>query len=323
MSARPLRARVAGHAWTVLPVARDVVWRPRRLAFAEHRVPAVDDRYGAIELSCALAAPANATDVVVLVHGLGGNRHAAYVQRAASELHRLGFAVLAVDLRGADRRGGGFYHVALADDLAAVCASPLLAPFARVFVLGFSMGGHTALWFAASGSEPRLAGVAALCTPLDLQATQQHLDAGALGFYRHWVLRGLKGIYAAVARRHPVPTPADVVWRCRTFHEWDALTIAPRYGHASPADFYRERSAARILPELAVESVLVLAQNDPVVPPELALPWVGEAPAGRLRVCVVARGGHLQFPRDVDLGLGTTPAGGVIEQLAAHWRTRR
>lgn len=315
-----LRERVAGHVWTVVPTARDAFWRPRALAFTEHAVAVVDDRFGPTTVPCSLAVPSGATAVVVLVHGLGGSRHAAYVQRAATELHRLGFAVLALDLRGADRRGGGFYHVAMTEDLAAVCSSPLLAPFARVFVLGFSMGGHAALWFAGARSEPRLRGVASVCTPLDLAATQQHLDGRPRSFYRLWVLRGLKHIYDAVARRHPVPTPAEVVWRCSTFHEWDALTIAPRYGHPSPEHFYRERSAARALPQLAVETVLVLAQHDPVVPPALALPWVDQAPAGRLRVCIAQRGGHLQFPHGVDLGLGQGGEGSVVEQLGRHWR---
>jgi predicted alpha/beta-fold hydrolase len=159
-----------------------------------------------------------------------------------------------------------------------------------------------------------------VCTPLDLAATQRHFDARARTFYRHWVLRGLKRIYDEVALRHPVPTPAELVRRCASFHEWDALTIAPRYGHASPEDFYRERSALRALPQLAVETVLLLAQHDPLVPPALALPWVEKAPAGRLRVCIAQRGGHLQFPRGVDLGLGQGGEGSVVEQLGRHWR---
>lgn len=316
-----LSHRVAGHMWTVMPTARDAVLRPRLLSLRDHAVPVVDDRYGPTTVSCSLAVPARATDVVIVLHGLGGCRQSAYVQRAASELHHLGYAVLTLDLRGADRLGGGFYHVALTEDLAAVCAAPQLASFARVFVLGFSMGGHAAIHFAARPSDPRLRGVAAICTPLDLQHAQQHLDARARSFYRHWVLRGLKGIYAAVARRHPVPTPAAEVWRCRTFHDWDRLTIAPRYGHPSPEDFYRVRSAVRVLPHLAVETVLVLAQNDPVVPPALALPWIGEAPAGRLRVCVVQRGGHLQFPRGTDLGLGIGADALAIAQLGRYWQT--
>ncbi|MBL8756031.1 MAG: alpha/beta fold hydrolase [Planctomycetes bacterium] len=315
----PFAERMSGHAWTVLPTARDLVLRPHLAAFFEHTIPVVDDRFGPGTLSCALAVPDGATDVVVLVHGLGGDRRSPRVQRAARELHELGMATLALDLRGADRRGVGLHHVAMVDDLVAACRSPLLAPFRRVFVLGFSMGGHLALQFAAVGGQPRLSGVAAVCAPLDLAAAQRHLDQPTLGFYRHWVLRGLKAQYAAVARHHVVPTPVAEVRRVRTFHDWDRLVMVPRFGFASVADYHARCSARTVLPRLGVESVLVLAQNDPVVPPELALPWVGEARPGRLRVCVVGRGGHLEIPRGVDLGLGHS-GGGVVQQLARHWR---
>ncbi len=323
MTVPALRERWAGHAWTLLPTARDLLLPPRLRAGREHTIAATDDRYGAIELGCAFAAPAGASDAVVLVHGLGGSRQSGYVQRAARVLHAEGFATLALDLRGADRRGGGYYHVALTEDLAAACRSPLLAPFRRLFVLGFSMGGHVAIRFAAAPTDPRVRGVAAWHTPLDLAAAQRHLDAPACALYRRWVLRGLQQIYAAVARRHAVPAPAADVWRCRTIHDWDRLAIAPRYGCASPEAFYRAHSAALVLPDLAIETVLVTAEHDPLVPPAVVLPWIGLARAGRLRLCVLPRGGHLHGPRDAALGLGSGArrGAGPIAQLAAHWRT--
>jgi len=237
-------------------------------------------------------------------------------------LQRCGFATLAVDLRGADRRGGGFYHVAQVEDLRAVCRSPLLRRFENVFVLGFSMGGHLAVHFAARDDEARLRGVAGLCTPLDLQATQRHIDGPGQYVYRHYVLRGLKQIYAAVARRHrDVPSPDEAVQRCRTFREWDELTIAPRYGFETPEAFYEQQSAANVLGELRADTLLVLARNDPIVPPRLSLPHIAAAPVGRLRVRVLPRGGHLQFARGQSLGFDDVrPGGDVIEQLAEHWR---
>lgn len=314
-------ARWGGHVWTVMPTLGDLLWRAPGTAARDESIAVVDDRFGPTVLSCSFVAPPGARDLVVLVHGLGGNRRSGYVCRAARALQRRGFATLAVDLRGADRRGGGFYHAALTEDLAAVCASPLLRPFARLFVLGFSLGGHVAIWFAASGAEPRLRGVAALGTPLDLHAAQQFLDAPGRAFYRRWVLRGLKDIYDAVAARHAVPVPAAAVRRCRTFREWDALTIAPRYGFASPEEYYTACSAAHALPRLRTDTVLVLAQHDPIVPPQLAVPFVDRAPAGRLHVCVLPRGGHLSFPRASELGLGRAHERGVVPQLAAYWRS--
>lgn len=315
--------RLSGHVRTVLPAA--LGWLPRTAGRHARQlsIPVTDERFGATALGATLHDPDGSTRVVVLVHGLGGNRSAGYVRHAARRLRRHGFATLALDLRGADRRGGGFYHVAQHEDLLAACRAPELRGYAEVFVLGFSMGGHVAVHFAASGEEPRLRGTAALCTPLDLGAMQRHIDGHVHVAYRRYVLRGLKRIYAAVARRHDdVPTANAAVQRCRTFHEWDRLTIAPRYGFASPEAFYEANSAAACLPRLRSDVVLVLARNDPIVPPQLTTAAIANAPAGRLHVRVLRRGGHLQFGGGQRLGLPEAGDGSITDQLARHWLWR-
>lgn len=315
----PWVERFGGHLWTIAPLTRQLLPGGKKPVRQEVSITVVDEQYGPTRLSGSFCDRMDSDSVVVLVHGLGGSRQAAYVQRAAATLLAGGFATMSVDLRGADRRGGGFYHVALEEDLRAVCRAPSLRRFHNVFVLGFSMGGHVALHYAAAKDERRLRGVAALCTPLNLQATQQHLDQRSLFVYRHYVLRGLKQIYAAVARKHDVPSPNRDVQRCRTFHEWDRLTIAPRYDYESPEHFYRERSAATVLGDLAVDTVMVLARNDPIVPPQLVLPYIANAPFGKLHVKVLPRGGHLQFAGGQSLGFASAQTGDVISQLAAHW----
>jgi len=324
---------LAGHFWSIAPTVRDLLLPPRALpAGTTVRVPIDDDAFGPGALSATLRVPAHARDLVVLVHGLGGSRNAGYVLRAARELHTRGAATLCVDLRGADLSGSGVYHVALTDDLHAFLGAHELHAFARVFVLGFSMGGHVALHLATTPEDPRLCGVAAIGTPLDLHGMQRHLDRRRGALYRHWVLQGLKRIYAAVAARTAVPTPLPVVRACRTFHAWDTHVICKLYGSASPEAFYARHSAARVLPQLAVDTVLVHAVADPLVPPELVLPFVGHAARGKLHVCQLPRGGHLQHPSGQALGLDRDDDGGqegghggdsVLAQLADHWRLGR
>lgn len=317
--------RMGGHLWTVLPAARDVLLplpsgRSKALRAQEVGIMLVDDQYGPTRLSATFRDVPGSTGAVVLVHGLGGRRHAGYVRRAARELQRAGFATLALDLRGADRQGGGIYHVAQVEDLRAACRAPVLRRFENLFVLGFSMGGHVALHFAASDDERRLRAVAAMCTPLDLRSAQQHLDTRASGVYRRYVLRNLRQMYAAVVRRNEVGAVRREILRCQTFREWDRLVIAPRYGYESAEDYYDDLSARHVLPDLRVDTMLLLARNDPIVPPHLALPYIGTAPVGKLRVRVVARGGHLQFPRAQSLSGDGVSASGVVSQLAQRWR---
>jgi hypothetical protein len=314
----PARRLLHGHLWTVWPTLRDRVRPPAAPPVQRVRIPLIDDRYGAIALTGDLRARPGARDLVLLVHGLGGSTGGGYVHAAARRLAELGFATLAVNLRGADLSGCAFYNVALWEDLAATCASPAAAGYARLFVLGFSMGGHVAIHFAANATDPRLAAVAAICTPLDLHCAQRHIDAAPRAAYRRYVLSGLKAIYAAVAARRPVPSPPRAVRRCRTIHDWDRLVIAPRFGHADPEAFYAACSARLALPRLCVPVRLVLAASDPVVPPEVALPFTAGAAPDLLDVRVAARGGHLYFPADLDLGL---PGGrGLLAQVTGAWR---
>lgn len=317
---RPWVDRVGGHWWTIAPLARRLLPSPGLPVRQEVGITLVDERFGPTLLHATFSDRADSDSVVILVHGTGGSRQAGYVKRATIALHEAGFATLAVDLRGADRRGGGYYHAAQVEDLRAVCRASVLRRFESVFVLGFSLGGHLAIHYAAADDERRLRGVAALCAPLDLHATQQHLDAPQQFVYRHYVLRGLKQIYAAVARKHDVPTPNAEVQKCRTFHDWDRLAIAPRYGFDSPEDYYQKTSAANVIADLSVDTVLLLARNDPIVPPRLSLPFLADAPIGKLHVNVMSRGGHVQFPRGQSIGFETSSNGDVISQLASHWR---
>jgi predicted alpha/beta-fold hydrolase len=288
------RQRLHGHLWTVLPSLRDSLRTPSAPTAEPIAIPIHDDHFGPIELTGDLRVPTAARDLVVITHGLGSSNRSSHVLRATRSLHKLGLATLALNLRGADRRGHGYYHVALTADLEATCGHPRLAEFRRLYVLGFSMGGHLALHYAARPSDPRLSGVAAICTPLDLGQAQRFHDRSRNGFYRRYVLNGLKDIYRAVGERQPlVPTPVDEVLRCDTFYDWDRLAIVPRYGFADPESYYREASAANVLPSLQVPCQLVLASADPVVPPALSLPFVDTAPRGMLQVDVRRTGGHL------------------------------
>ena len=61
----------------------------------------------------------------------------------------------------ADGRGEDFYHAGLTVDLEAAIASPELARYQRILILGYSLGGHVVLRYAANpnGSVADIAAV--------------------------------------------------------------------------------------------------------------------------------------------------------------------
>ena len=233
---------------------------------------------------------------VVVVHGLGGSIDRHYCIGAALAAQRAGFSCLRFGLRGADRQGEDFYHAGLIADLEAAIASPALAAFERLYVVGYSLGGHVTLRYAIHQVDARVRAVAAVCAPLDLELSALHIDGASSYLYRRHVLQGLNEIYGAVASRGGAPTPLAQVARAQRIRDWDSLTVVPRYGFGSVAAYYASMSVGPRLPELTLPSLLVQSSVDPMVPP-----WTYERhlqnASPLLHVLRVRTGGHVAFPR--------------------------
>ena len=272
---------------------------------------------------CHTGSPDGEADTLLLVvHGLGACADAAYARRAARVAEAAGLSSLRLNLRGADRSGDDYYHAGLTEDLRAALASPELARYRNLAILGFSLGGHTALRYATEGHDPRLRAVAAVCSPLDLAAGGRLIDRPGLWAYRRYLLNHLLEIYGAVAARRPVPVSLAEARRIRNFRDWDTRVVAARHGFRDADDYYDRMSVGPRLPRLGVPALLVASEDDPMVPAGAIRPVI-EGYGGRalpLDVRWVPSGGHMAFPRRLDLGLGPVPSGaGGLEAQVVSW----
>jgi predicted alpha/beta-fold hydrolase len=214
--------------------------------------------------------------------------------RGAHAAEAAGLSCLRVNLRGADCGGDDYYHAGLTGDLHAALASPEAARFRRIWMIGYSLGGHVALRTATEKVDPRLEAVAAVCAPVDLSLSVKEIDSPGFWLYRRYLLRGLADLYRAVAARRPVPHPVERLGEIRLIREWDDRIVAPRHGFADAADYYARMSVAPRLPELRVPALLLNSECDPMVPARAVRPALGrEFP--NLSVEWV-RGGHVAFP---------------------------
>ncbi|WP_437311272.1 alpha/beta fold hydrolase [Sorangium sp. So ce388] len=267
---------------------------------------------------------ADSRELVILLHGMGGDVRSAYQRPATAALRAQGLSVLRLGQRGSSRDPEDLHHAGLWEDIAAVLSGdPTVARYERVFVIGFSMGGHVALHLAAA-RHPRLAAVASICSPLYLDRAVSHMDRRASAVYRRHVLRGLKRMYRDIARRRPMPVPPSVVDRAETLREWDRLTVVRRFGFGDPEAYYEAQGAGRLLRSLVTPALLLYSRQDPMVPPAtLAGLGAHEGLSSPARVVWMDGGGHIALPRRLDLGLGEAVPATPYAQIAAWLRRHR
>jgi len=292
---------IRGHLGTVLGLARRRLRPPVAPPSVAWSGVVDDPDCGAIALTGRLS-NADSGRLIVGVHGLGGCADSLYLWSLAAAAAERDWAVLRLNLRGADRLGEDFYHGGLTADLHGALASPALAGFGEIVLVGYSLGGHAVLRYATEAGDPRVRAAVAVCSPLDLAAGQLAIDRPGAWIYRRYVLAHVKEIYRQVAVRRSVPIPVADADRIRRLWDWDDAVVAARHGYRGADDYYARASVAGRLDRLRLPSLLVATEDDPMVPAAIVRRCL-KAPT-ELETVWVARGGHVAFSAALDLGLG-------------------
>lgn len=238
--------------------------------------------------------------LALLVHGLTGSEDDPYLREAAAGLLGRGFPVLRLNLRGSALsrpRSTSHYHLGRAEDLAdALRVVPEAPTGDGVVVAGWSLGGALVLHLLArhggAPGLPRLLAGAAICPPLQPELAHAAIDAqpllgrALLGLYRQEVL---------AVRATDLPEPLrEAALSARSVTEFEARVTAPRFGYPSYDVFAEVNRPAAALPRLAVPTLLLLAADDPFVPPA-SLDGVDWEACPAVLPLLAAGGGHCGF----------------------------
>jgi predicted alpha/beta-fold hydrolase len=253
-------------------------------------------------------------DACVLVHGAGGSSESGYMRRSALALAARGYHVLRLNLRGAGdgvHHASSIYHAGQTGDIdrviRAVSADPRVA---RVFVVGFSLGGSQLLKLAGEWGSASPAGVSAIATisaPTDFPAVSAVLDATVV--YRRAITRGVVRQALAFARVHPTRAGYDPVRlrEARTIRAYDEQVMVPMHGFDGIDDYYESTSSKRWLRSIRVPTLLLHAEDDPIIPAHTVAATLPSA-SSAVEVEWTSCGGHVGW---ID-GIRTPP-----------WSTRR
>ncbi len=215
--------------------------------------------------------------VALLLHGLSGSHASPYMSRIARLLNQKNVRTFRLDWRGC---GAGIalarypYHSGRSDDLlATITEIALRCPGSPIAVIGFSLSGNITLKLLgeAGGRTERLVEVdraIAVCPPIDLSMTVQALRKGLTRLYDRYFC---KALIQDVRNRQRLRPDAVVPngWYSRpprTLYEFDDTFTAPVSGFDSASDYYAKSSSNQFLAAIRVPTLVIAAQDDPVIP---------------------------------------------------------
>jgi len=232
---------------------------------------------------------------IVLLHGLEGSGESGYIRGMAAAALSRGFAVHRFHMRtcgGSARLANTLYHAGLTSDLLSVLGAFQAEGRPPVFLAGFSLGGNVALKLAGElgGEAPSLIrGVAAISTPLDLEASARRIGAPDNRLYQRRLVRRMLARLRATGRY----ARADLAG-LRTLWDIDDRITAPSFGFGGALNYYRTQSSIHYLHAICVPVLLVQARDDTFVPfSAFESPAVRSNPLIRLEA--PQHGGHLGF----------------------------
>ncbi|MDB5388081.1 MAG: hypothetical protein JWM11_3727 [Planctomycetaceae bacterium] len=215
--------------------------------------------------------------VALLLHGLSGSHASPDMTRIARLLNQKNVRTIRLDWRGC---GAGValarypYHSGRSNDLLATIAEiRTRCPGSPMTVIGVSLGGNVALKLLGEprGAGESLAGVdraIAVCPPIDLSATVKSLRKGLTQLYdRYFCKACIRDVHHRQQMRPDAIVPDG--WYAhppRTLYEFDDTFTAPVSGFASASDYYAKSSSNQFLAGITIPTLVIAAQDDPIVP---------------------------------------------------------
>jgi uncharacterized protein len=240
---------------------------------------------------------------VLLLHGLEGSAESHYVGGILSEAHSRAWNATLLVFRGCGAEPNTarrFYHSGETSDLD-FTFTQLSArwPESRWCLAGVSLGGNVLLkWLGERGErvDARVRAAAAVSVPFDLEAGARKISKSFARVYDRSFLSSLRRKALSKLSRYPDLFDRAALERARTVFEFDDAVTAPVHGFAGARDYYERSSSQRFLERIRVPTLLLSAEDDPFLPPEV-LSRVREIAATNSQLTVEFHrvGGHVGF----------------------------
>ena len=219
--------------------------------------------------------------LVVLLHGLSGSHQSAYIVGLMQAFYKKGWRSVVMHLRGAStepNRHARAYHSGDTLDfdyfIKHISARDPHSPKAAV---GFSLGGNVLLkWLGEQDGQAGLQAAVAVSVPFELRLVADRLNRGFSRLYQRRFIAQLHNTFnnkkahlnLELLTRAQAEALTDMErWDC--FWTFDDKVTAPLNGFSDVHAYYRQASSKQYLKKITTETLIIQAQDDPFMSPEV------------------------------------------------------
>lgn len=238
------------------------------------------------------------TSVAIVTHGLEGSSDRPYIRGMVQALTGAGWDVAAWNFRGCSgelNRLLRSYHGGDTQDLETVIDHVAGRGYARIALVGFSLGGSLMLkYLGERGDELPVDGAVVISVPCDLIHGMRQLDQNQNRIYAYRFLRSLREKYVQKARLFPDDLDIGAVDRIRTLRDFDDIYTAPVHGFRNAFDYWRRCSSLGYISGIRRPTLILNAADDTFLAGN-CYPVDAAAQNPNVHLHVPDYGGHIGF----------------------------
>jgi len=242
--------------------------------------------------------------LVIISHGLEGNTSRSYIYGMVKAFHSKGYDVLAWNFRGCSEEMNKqlrFYHSGDTTDLDIVIEYAAIN-YDQIFLIGFSLGGNVTLKYLGEKKKdlnPKIKRAVTFSTPVDLKSSCLEISRPVNWLYSKRFLYSLKDKVRRKSQMMPEKLSTSHLAKIKNLYQFDDIYTAPIHGFLNADDYYTRSSAISFLSEIAIETLLVNAVNDPFLPSK-CYPNDKDVNNPNLYLEYPEKGGHCGFPQRIN-----------------------
>ena len=281
----------------VQTIAPAVLRRTRLPEYTRERITTPDDDF--LDLDWLLQPKHDA--LVILSHGLEGNTQKGYIRAMAKAFFEQHYSVLAWNNRscsGEMSRTLKVNHHGEVDDIDWVVRHALQRyAFKKVYLIGFSLGGSIVLNYVARSATKlpsEIKGAVAFSTPCDLRSASETLDFSRNKFFYSLFFKRISENIVQKEAQFPGTFDLQALGQIKNWKDFDDQFCAKLCGFSNGPTFYEEVSCLPHLHKIQIDTLLVNADNDPILT-EKCHPFAVANQSKNFRFILTDQGGHIGF----------------------------